>query len=275
MKAKKIIAPLLCVLLLNSCNLYGGINKPSGDAQLISAARAALDQGDYVKAKEYYQAISDDQIDIRVSELALNSLAEIGVFSISDLIQSLGSSRGSAKSITSMATVIYARGKTDASLRTTIQATYSGLSAIKNTSLRSFIQFLTSVAMINQILASAVGADGLLTVSDIASTSCSTVNCINPTVCDKPTGSLFLDNGVVSEPSSMSSASNWNTSPSIKKLELALTAASTAASSLGISGLSGIGNAIDLINSSFASAPGGSEPTISHCKRAALINSIF
>ena len=52
------------IALLNSgCNLFGGIDTPSGDAQLLSAARACFDQGDFgpdVKRPVTFRFLKED-----------------------------------------------------------------------------------------------------------------------------------------------------------------------------------------------------------------------
>jgi hypothetical protein len=60
---------------LSGCNVFSVLDSPSGDAQLISAARACFDQGDFACARDNYSKLSDSSADIRASEEAFLALA--------------------------------------------------------------------------------------------------------------------------------------------------------------------------------------------------------
>src|SRR3954462_4044880 len=73
---------LLAALLpgLVGCpNLFSVVDKPQGDAQLISAARACLDRGDIPCALADYQKLSNKNSDIANSESAAAILEKYGV----------------------------------------------------------------------------------------------------------------------------------------------------------------------------------------------------
>lgn len=220
---------------MSSCNLWGGIDSPSGDAQLISAARGAFDNGDYVKALEYYQQLSSNNADIRISETALVTMAQEGIFSVQDLVASLGDGRGNGNSLVTIANSIAARGKTAASFRTTLDQQFVNAGAIVNTHLRAYTRFLIAMAMTTQVLASGVGADGVLTAEDLASnvTACRALftNCADPGVGQN----ALRDTGVPSDPGTWNGNavdSGWGSTASIAMVITASNAADSNFSTL-------------------------------------------
>src|SRR5262245_33958624 len=85
----------LIFFLFSGCfNLFSFIDSPQGDAQLISAARACFDRGDYPCALQYYQQVSASQADTARSEEALIILAQNGV-GMSAFISAYGNSSSS------------------------------------------------------------------------------------------------------------------------------------------------------------------------------------
>ena len=71
---------LICVLpFLSSCNLTEKIDNPRGDAQILSAARACLDLGDYECAFKYYSKLSNDVGEVKGTEIAFATLDKIGL----------------------------------------------------------------------------------------------------------------------------------------------------------------------------------------------------
>jgi hypothetical protein len=178
---QKHLLPLLIfsISAIPACNLFSGLSKPSNDEQYLIAARACLDHGDYSCALSNYQALSDSKNDEKWSESSLTTLAQNGVFSFSDMIGTLGSSRGSGASLASLANLLAQRGKTTSSIRQTIQETYVQNEKIANTRLRGFSKFISSLSMMNSILATVAGADQILTASDIATggSSCTAATC--------------------------------------------------------------------------------------------------
>ena len=212
----KVFLMVGALLSLTSCNLYGGIDKPSGDNQILMAARACLDHGDYVCAQQNYQALSNNENDVKVSELALTALAQNGLFSMSDLLLALGSDRGSAKSLTAMSGLIAGRGKTDGTSRANIQSVFVSLTTIQDAKLKAFMQFLTATALVNQILAGAITSNNALAITDLVTGACAGI-CATDATCAKPAADLLLDTDVSGEPSSnWPSAMRWSTSPIVE-----------------------------------------------------------
>lgn len=260
--------------LLFSCNLYQGIDSPSGDEQLISAARGCLDAGKFDCAKDYYQQLSNSSEDIKLSELALTQLAQDDVFSISDLISTLGSGRGDGNTFTLLANMVSLRGKSSSGIRTRIQKAYADASQIQDPSLRGYIRFVTSLAMFNNILAYAAGNGNELKANDLAQNAQACVSagtaCASfPTpaaACNAPTtGRLASTSGTV--PTNLNTAANWDAEPTLVHLEKAAAAADAASQEMtGSSSSSGILAAMSEM---------GNLPGADHCKRQVIVKTLF
>lgn len=171
-----LLGPVLLSFFLSSCNLYGGLSSPSNDEQYLIAARACFDRGDYQCSQDNYAALSSNYNDAKVSENSLSLLAQANIFSISDLVRSLGTNLGSPASFAILAETLAGRNIIDGAHRTTIKKAYDDDSKINDGHLKAFSKFLAALAMFNELLANAVGPDGKLTVTDIV-TSASLSNC--------------------------------------------------------------------------------------------------
>lgn len=274
---KKILFPALAlsILAIPACNLFGGLSKPSNDEQYLIAARACLDQGDYSCALSHYEALSNSKIDEKLSEKSLTTLAQNGIFSFSDLIGTLGSSRGGGASFSSLGNLLAQRGKTTSAIRQIIQETYAQNNGIQRAELRAFSKFISSLAMFNSILGTIAGADGLLTASDIVSspTGCTVTTCFA-----QAAGACAAASGNVANFSSASPAllTNMNTLgdwTGTTDLTMLLSAAKTTQTHIGefASGAGGgIFDAIDQILSLGA----GTAAEVSACVRAQLIQTL-
>jgi hypothetical protein len=270
------IAPLL--FSLTACNLYSSMDKPSSDPQRLSAARACLDRADYVCAREQYTALSTNYNDVKLSELALTTMAENQVFSIRDLIDTLGSNRGGASSFALLAETMASRGKTAGSITAALQTSYASLAPITNTDLKAFIQFLTAYAAFNQVMSAAVGADGKLTASDIVLTPATCrvatgVTCGTEPACGSPVGSGMVDNtGLGTEPTTFTTAANWGTGASLQKLRLTAIASGDALDALGNSSYSGILDVMKQLQT-IPDPTGGAGSA--QCTRWAILTTLF
>lgn len=257
-------------LTLTSCNLFGGIDKPSGDIQLLDAARACLDQGDFDCANDYYQKISDNTYDIKAHEGSLAILGKNNVFYMSDLISSLGGGIGSASSLITLAQTLRTREKTTSTTFDLIQSTYSRSSGISDPTLKAFSQLISSIAMMSAVLGNPVGPDGILTASDLAATpntckSQTPATCAAAASCDDTTNGYFADGN---ESVSMDTA-GWSGSGTAKKFRVAAAAAETASTELGVS--SGIFGAI----SEISATTGATSQQQARCTRMYLLQTFF
>ena len=78
LKQKAFLALSAVAVTLAGCNLYATLDKPSGDLQILSRARACFDKADFACAREYYAKLSSSYDDVRASEEAFMILAENG-----------------------------------------------------------------------------------------------------------------------------------------------------------------------------------------------------
>src|SRR4051812_4388213 len=66
------------ILSIAGCNLFSPLDKPSGDPQILSAARACLDRADYGCALDFYEKLSAESNDIKLVEEAYAILDQNG-----------------------------------------------------------------------------------------------------------------------------------------------------------------------------------------------------
>jgi hypothetical protein len=212
-----------------------------------------MDRGDYNCALEYYQALSSSQGDVKVNETSLAKLAQANIFKMSDLIGALGSSRGSGASFTSMGNTLAARGVTGATQRALIQQTFADNNAIINTKLKAFSKFLSSLSMVNIILAELAGADQVLTAADIVtnptackaanSTTCATTAAAD---CAKPAASAVILGTALTN--GLDSATGWSGTATLMQFIKAAEESNTQTSIFtGSSSNSGIFSAINTL----------------------------
>jgi hypothetical protein len=275
---KKILLPLtlLLPLSLGACgNLFKGLSTPEGDEQLLIAARGCMDRGDYNCALEYYQALSSSYGDVKVNETSLAKLANANIFKMSDLIGALGSSRGDGASFTTMANTIASRGVANATNRLLIQTTFADNNAIVNPKLRAFSKFISSISMVNAVLAEVAGTDQILTASDIVAnpTACKSAAgnaCANPvdpafSNCAKPASSNVVVGTALTN--GLEASTGWDgTATLMQFIKAASDADAQAAIFTGSSSNSGIFSAIDSLSGLGALA----DP----CIRQSLMNTL-
>jgi hypothetical protein len=154
----------------------------------------------------------------------------------------------------------------------TIQAEYAKASSISEPTLKAYMQFITAMTMMNQVLSTAVGADGQLTASDIVTNPslCRASNCVVAADC---TNSNLVESAGGSEIGSfnqtaMDSATNWDSTPSVNKVIGAANVANAASVILfGAGNNNGLGQIFDNLDGLGASG---------EClKRKTLINTLF
>lgn len=148
------LTSLLALAGLTSCNIYGGIDKPSGDAQLISAARACLDDGNFSCATTYYQQVSASNLDIQQSEEAFTLLNQSGA-SMAAFAGAFGNGQnisvGSA--ITTLADYLLVTGTVGQVMRTSIYTAFESETRITDSGLKNMVKFLGAVSFAAEILA--------------------------------------------------------------------------------------------------------------------------
>jgi hypothetical protein len=157
----------LFLLLLSGCNLYGGIDGPSGDQQILSSCRAEFDQGDYQDALNCYQQLSSSDSDTGLSESAYVGLTQAGA-SMKAYASAFGKGTSSiGPAITTFAEGILANGSGQAT-RVAIWQAFNEQKNIQNIQLRSLVRFLGAISFAAEILAES-SANGLtITKADLS-----------------------------------------------------------------------------------------------------------
>ena len=278
--SKRVITLLLsslAILNLSGCNMLGFMDSPSGDAQLLEAARDCLDQGKYACAQTDYQALSNSYADVKISEGNLNTLASNDIFFMSDLFKAVGSGKGDSSSIVTMAIALAARGAFAGTTFNTIQTTYTSDNAIVDPTLQAFSQLMSSMAMFSAILATQVSSGTLTAASLVASpTACKAATCVTDgagaNVCGAGTG-LDLHagdgDGITGDCSGATACmtGTWTGAASFNKLANAGNAASKAVGTLtqggGGGGILGVFSQLAALNG------------VPNCQRQALLGILF
>ncbi len=178
-KQKAIFPVILALTFLfpTGCNfnVFDPLDSPSGDAQLLSAARKCFDEGNFECANEYYSQLSSDQAEIKASESAYVLLDQNGV-GMKQFIAAFGSISNTdpGKAITKLATSIASGGGGDTTKRVNMYRALKKIDLITtNTQLKGLVQFLASVAFVAEVLAEKAGASSPileLTQADITVT---------------------------------------------------------------------------------------------------------
>jgi hypothetical protein len=238
-----------------SClNVFTPIDKPSGDQQNLSAARAAFDRGDVAKAREYYEKVSGDET--AVSEEIFLDLDACGA-GIDAFATALSKGSSAATSPGILVTVMAEKMNPSVSIDcfATLLAAYKRARAINDINVRGFTSFLASIAIAGEILGSnnLIHIDGELQVADLYTNPSGCV--ASCTGCAKADGiSTGASAGALAAQNSISA--NWG------DFQRTLLAAQTAVTELGIAA----GPSFTLINSPLVSA----STTVDNTYRCAL-----
>ncbi len=225
MKINSLLFGFLFLLTLSTtlgcgANLFGGLSKPSSDPQILSAARAALDQGNYQQASDLYQQLSSNSNDFKVSELGLTQLAQGSLFSYSDLIVALGTGGGTgdANTLVNLINVLAQRNLATTGSRGSLLTIYRNQASIADPVLKGWMQFIVATTMFNDLLAAAAKNSSFVAADLVANpTVCKTANCADAgagtAACTKPAGGSFYDNASGDGSSGSDAAISMDTSP--------------------------------------------------------------
>jgi hypothetical protein len=192
---KNILFVLYALVAFHSCNIFEPFSEPSTDAELLSAARACLDQGDLECAKKNYQKVSKSYSEERSSELAFLLLDQAGA-SMGVFMEAFGGGGGGTqltKLINRLAPIA------SENRRLALFAAFQQIEGISTLKLRGLVRFVSSIALVAHLLAEDAGADRTFTRADLADDpeSCLVSTCVVPLpACDK-TGSLLTAAAVV------------------------------------------------------------------------------
>jgi hypothetical protein len=249
------LATVVALASASSCvNLYDPIDNPHSDDQILSAARAAFDQGDYATAREYYGKLSGNQTALSESIfLDLDACgADIGAF---------GSAL--ANGIDNAGLVLTIMGEKmapshDASCFATLLQAYKNSLTLTDSNVKGFTGLLASLAIAGEVMANSTNIqDGTLRKADfVIAGNCVSVAC--------PGSNCAVSDGIsgqatVTLSSAGSITATWGT------IQGAFAAAATALSDMGITS----GPTFQLIN-----APGTSGASNSNDSYRCALNAI-
>jgi len=196
-----LVALALPVVVLGGCNLFAVLDSPSGDAQILSAARGAMDRGDFVEARALYAKLGGSLAEIRASEEAFLTLAENGI-RMREFMGAFGGGGGGA-ALTELANVLVSR-KGEA----TRKALFNGYLNVQNIStnpqLKGLVRLTTSLALAAEILAEnaqLAGSSALVEKVDLVNnvTTCiaAGVGCAAPpAACDSPSNFMLAGSAI-------------------------------------------------------------------------------
>jgi hypothetical protein len=136
---------------ITGCNLYGGLDKPSGDEQILSSARACFDQGDYSCAAKLYSQLSDAASDEATAEEVFLVLNQSGATATAliNAVTSSGSNVG--RILTQLANSLAPQASEQTRLN--LFHAYQKNTSINNLRVRGLIRFLTSLTLMGEIFA--------------------------------------------------------------------------------------------------------------------------
>lgn len=143
-------------LFFQGCiNIFDPIDSPSNDAQLLSAARACFDEGDFSCAREYYGKLANNE-DAK-AELAFVKLDEVGA-GIGSFVRALDAASGSSAGMILTVLAEQMAPFAGSSARASLLSAYQASLTISNTELKGFVQFMAGIAIAAEILAELDGA---------------------------------------------------------------------------------------------------------------------
>jgi hypothetical protein len=192
--SRQISLLLLATTLLSGCNVFSVVDKPSGDEQALSAARACLDDGDFECARKYYAELSNEYADIRESEEAFMILAENGA-TMGAFMETFGSG-GSGQALSNLAEKMAPGSLTK---RQNVQQAFQKYPSISsaNAPLQALVRFVGAVALAAEFLAEELTTSGTtLNPNKIASNGASCLaaglgGCAVNAACGAPSGAVL------------------------------------------------------------------------------------
>ena len=243
---------LLCIFL-TGCNLYNSLDKPSGDTQILSAARACFDRGDFTCSANYYNQLSSSLSDQANSETAFEILAQNGSGSSVFMDSVLSGTTNGGKLVTTLAE--YLTATASQSTRMALFRAYQKTLLISDTKTQGLIRFITATALLSEVLAEDAGQLGKLTQSDLVTnpTTClASAPLYNSPSCGVPTGKkITTGTNTFSLPTATDS--NISGSPTLILINAAFSEINAGLSQLGATG--SIGSSAQSLATIFTAQP--------------------
>lgn len=239
---KRMLVPFstlsIALMGISSCNVFDPLDSPGSDAQYLSAARACFDKGDYECAKQNYAKLSNPYKDTVNAEESFITLEQQGA-SMATFMEFVGdlSDRGTGAALTAFANRL-ASGA-GVTKRQAIWNVYNSANTgtISNPDLKNFVVFISSLALVGELLAETSQGTGNLVPSHIAASSAtceaSNTSCTTGSnSCKEPSGSTL----VAGPAPLIQSANPTNSTATPRQLYDMIDEAVTAMGALGASG---------------------------------------
>lgn len=198
MKTRTLTLLLLPVVALAGCNIFAPLDSPSGDAQLLSAARACINQGDMECAREHFSKVVS-ATDAANADLAFGMLHNAGV-TAGTFVDAFLAVKDLPNAEKGMGIVNALAGElslaSGVEMRTAVLDAYKVSADISDQKLKSLVRFVAGLALVGELLAEEAGGDGTLSAGDLANnvTTCSGSGgapaCAGEATCDKTGGKL-------------------------------------------------------------------------------------
>ncbi|MDR3606779.1 MAG: hypothetical protein P4M08_05275 [Oligoflexia bacterium] len=280
----------LTTITVTSCNIFS-YSKPSGDAQILSAARACFDDGDLNCAINYYKQLSSAEADTAISEEAFAALDQQGA-SMAIFMQFVGDiANGSGNNAVGQAMSNFAQRlgaspnpTAGESKRVAIWNAFNSFNQItNNTNLSQFVRFVGALSLVGEILSEAQGTGSQLLQSDLVQNAQSCLangegaGCATASACQG--GTSLLSDAAISATTpidctgvsgSCTATAPKQAQPSGDTLNQALSSTVSALTNLGASGK--FGSAVSTFTSIFQAAAPSSAQQVNQCFRYALIS---
>lgn len=210
-----------CSIIWAGCNSYSFVDKPSSNAQILSAARACLDEGNYSCAATYYGQLSSPSDESR-SEAIFTNLAEDGVTVATFANAVIAGSSNAGKLITKFAGQL--TGIASVTTRLNFFHIYQQYKNIQEPHAQGLVRFVTGLTLLSEIFAEGANKSGIFQASDLVSdpTSCATNYDIPPfTGCSAPSNSK-ISSGTAIPALTSASDSDMSGSPTLFMINAAI-----------------------------------------------------
>jgi hypothetical protein len=189
---------LLLALMLTGCNFYDFLDNPSGDTQLLSAARACFDQGDFTCSSNYYSQISSSTTDQAAAEQAFLILSQNGASMSTFMTAAVSDSSSGGKFVTRLAKGL-ATANRGTTARVNLFQAFKKVNSIQGTQVQGLVRFITASAFLGEILAENSATLGTFLKTDLVTdpTTCA-ASSADLTGCNAPSSNVFTSGTTLS-----------------------------------------------------------------------------
>ncbi len=184
-----ILTLFLALVGTTSCNMFDPIDSPTSDPQLLSAARAAFDHGDFATAAELYGKLSAAEADTVASEQAFRMLEDTGAGMAAFMTAFGTGATPGGEAITKLAAMLSnssTGGAPGVTKRLAMLTAFQEHTKIQNNAaLRGMVRFLGAMAILAELFSEIANTPGKFTRADLVTdmSTCNAVTCANPAGC--------------------------------------------------------------------------------------------